>query len=247
MYVIPRRGIRKEDCFFYHKMDLPNVGTVGGHWDLRLNAAEYLGHVNFHGKRVLEIGPASGFLTAWMDQSGADVVAVEQPEDAVWDFTPLDISNEGWREVEMIKQRSNEKLKNAFWFTHETLGLKAKIVYSRVQELPEALGRFDVSVLAMVLTHMRDPVQAIEKCARLTKDKLVIVERLHVPAELQPHPVMWYVPTLENKRRDTWWHFSEGFFRAVLIGMGFRTVRFAPVSCMVQGKRYPVTSIVAEW
>ena len=52
------------DCYFYHTMELPSRGVIEGRdWDLLGRVDEYLGNVDFAGQRVLEIGPASGFLT----------------------------------------------------------------------------------------------------------------------------------------------------------------------------------------
>jgi hypothetical protein len=42
-----------DDCAFYHVIDLPGVGTTDGGWDLRGRVDDYLGHVDFAGKRVL--------------------------------------------------------------------------------------------------------------------------------------------------------------------------------------------------
>jgi hypothetical protein len=69
-------------------MDLPGVGCVGGQWDLCGRVDEYLGTVDFIGKRVLEIGPASGFLTVEMERRCAEVVAVRGDSDPGWDFVP---------------------------------------------------------------------------------------------------------------------------------------------------------------
>ena len=60
------------DCYFYHTMELPGHGVIEGRdWDLRGRVDEYLGKVDFAGQRVLEIGPASGFLTFEMENRGA--------------------------------------------------------------------------------------------------------------------------------------------------------------------------------
>lgn len=84
----PRRGIRLEDCSFYHSMDLPGVGEVQGLWNLRPGVEDYLGRIAFDGQRVLEIGPASGFLTVQMEKRGGNVVAVELADETLWNYVP---------------------------------------------------------------------------------------------------------------------------------------------------------------
>ena len=54
-------------CYFYHVIDVPGHCLMVGDWDLRGEVAKYLGNVSFAGQRVLEIGPASGFLTFEME------------------------------------------------------------------------------------------------------------------------------------------------------------------------------------
>ena len=77
------------DCYFYHTMELPGHGVIEGRdWDLRGGVDEYLGKVDFAGQRVLEIGPASGFLTFEMEKRGAEVVSVEVTDEHGWDFVP---------------------------------------------------------------------------------------------------------------------------------------------------------------
>ena len=64
-----RRVPNPDGPFWYHVQDLPGLGTVGEAgegWDFREpgNADAYLGGVTVEGKRVLEVGPGSGFWTA---------------------------------------------------------------------------------------------------------------------------------------------------------------------------------------
>lgn len=248
IFATPRWGVDPKECFFYHSIDLPELGFQEGVWDLRDVADAYLGETDFAAKRVLEIGPASGFLTAHMARKGADVVSVEQPDSAVWDFVPYRIRAEGpWDEVIARKRRNNQMLKNSFWLTHELLGLDSKVHYGAVDSLPVAIGEFDVSVIAMVLTHMRDPIAAVAQCARRTTERMVIVERLHVGKDLQTEPVLQLVPTQDNERYDTWWYFSRAFFEQLLTLMGFSRITYSEVMAPVRGKPYPVTAIVAEW
>lgn len=246
LYCAPRRGVKLDDCWFYHTIDLPGIGLVKGHWDLREVTAQYLGDVTFDGKRVLEIGPASGYLTAHMDRQGAEVVAVEQPESAVWDFVPYGFGEAEWRKLIETKRVNNEKLKNSFWLTHEKCGLKARAHYGKVEALPEEIGQFDIAVIALVLTHMRDPVAALAGCARRVREKLVVVERTHGDEPFKNRPVMQLIPNKENKRYDSWWYFSPAFFAQLFDIMGFRGLDVSECVCDVNGKPYPVTTYVAS-
>ena len=68
-----RSNIAREECDFYHTVELPNGEVVSGPWDLRGHEHEYLGGVDVRAKRVLELGPATGALTYFMERAGADV------------------------------------------------------------------------------------------------------------------------------------------------------------------------------
>ena len=89
IYATPRMVTDVTECYFYHVMDLPGYGRVGGEWDLRDVAQEYLGCVDYSGKRVLEVGTASGFLCFFLEGQGAEVVAYDLSEDQLWDVVPL--------------------------------------------------------------------------------------------------------------------------------------------------------------
>ncbi len=84
------RAVSPDECWFYHVMDLPGLGLVGGHWDLRGRIHEYIGHVEFAGKRVLDIGTASGFLTFEMERLGAEVVSFDADSAARMFFGPYE-------------------------------------------------------------------------------------------------------------------------------------------------------------
>src|ERR1043166_4945675 len=88
VYAEPKKGVRLEETDFYHRLDLPELEKSNWRWDLRGREAEYLGNFQFAGKRVLEIGTASGALCFWMEKQGADVVAVDlspDVENMTWD------------------------------------------------------------------------------------------------------------------------------------------------------------------
>ena len=142
-YAEPRPVPDLESCYFYHRMDLPGVGPVGGEWDLRATVADYLGGFSFEGKRVLDVGAASGFLSFEMERRGAEVVSFDMAPDGRWDIVPLaGIDLDVFVERKRTSWRS---LTNAYWFAHAALGSRARIRYGDIYDIPEGLGTFDVS------------------------------------------------------------------------------------------------------
>jgi O-methyltransferase len=190
---------------YYHVVDLPEGITTPGGWDLRGRVDEYLGHFDFAGKRVLEIGPASGFLTMEMERRGADVVALDIPEDGNWDFVPypdqiLDAARE---------HRASDMpyIRNTWWYTHRAFGLKARAVYADACALPEALGKFDVAVLAAVLLHTSNPHKIMAECAKHA-DAIIVTEVRYWDIEDTAKPVIRLAPTAGNRMWDDWWHLT---------------------------------------
>jgi len=216
IYAAPRQVLSLEDCHYYHVMEIPGYGVTSGYWDLRPAVDDYLGHYPLAGKRVLEIGPASGFLTVEMEKRGADVVAVEIPDDPGWDFVPFPPSV--MDPVYGPRREVMRGVKNSFWFTHAAYRSKAKLYYGDAYNLPDALGRFDVALLGSVLLHCRCPLGIVEQCARRA-DALIITD-VRSP-ELEGQPVCRLVPTAENRDWGTWWHFSTDFFLQFLGVLGF--------------------------
>src|SRR5919202_1387108 len=135
VYSDPRIVDRIDDCFFYHSMDLPQHGLVTGEWDLSRGIDRYLGHVDFRGKRVLDIGTASGFLAFWMERQGAEVIGFDLSEN----YPPMDLVPFGGDidpEQSASWRAHIHKLNNSFWFTHSLLRSKVRMVYGSVYDIP---------------------------------------------------------------------------------------------------------------
>jgi O-methyltransferase len=206
------------DCDFYHTMEVPGHGIQAGLKDLRGGVDDYLGKVAFAGQRVLEIGPASGFLTFEMEKRGAEVVSVEVTAEHPWDFVPYPA--EKLEEVLGPRQVDMQRLKNSYWFSHTAHQSKAKVYYGDVYNLPAALGQFDIAVMGSVLLHCRDPLRIVEQCGRMAR--LIIITDVFYP-DLEGTPVCRLAPTPQNFFWDTWWYFSTQFFTQFLAVMGFTT------------------------
>jgi O-methyltransferase len=232
----PRENVKLDDCFFYHMMDLPGIGTVGIEWDLRADVDAYLGNADFAGKRVLEIGPASGFLTVTMEKRGASVVCLELTEDKAWEFVPFPESF--MKSNREYRRAGIPRVKNSFWLTHKLYGSTAKVYYGDANDIPDALGRFDIALMAAVLLHCQNPARIVEQCAKRS-NTIIIVERIF--PELEGKPVCRLVPSVDNMDRtwDTWWDFSSDFFVQYLGILWFTEVRKNTHIQLFKGK-YPV-------
>ncbi len=215
-YAIPRIVERLDDCDFYHVMNLPGGIETDGQWDLRHGLHDYLGGFDFAGKRVLEIGPASGFLTFSIEKMGGEIVAIELTHDHVWDFVPY-ADHERVQQARLDHKVHMERINNAFWYCHRAFKSKAKLCYANPYQLPE-IGKFDAALIASVLIHSQNPVGIISECARRA-DTLIIVD--HFEPTLEGEPVCKLYPTPETFHWDAWWLFSTQFFRQYLSVLGF--------------------------
>lgn len=213
------------ECNFYHTTDIPGVGLVEGQWDLREGVDEYLGGHDFTGQRVLEIGPATGFLTFHMEKAAREVVAVEPPLDRqFWNAVPYETlglarRDEQWTASEAQFFEHIGRIRKGFWFCHERFGSQAKVFHGSAEALPDELGEFDVALLSAVLLHTRSPVAILASCARRVRESIIITEMFR--PELGEGPVCSLVPTADNKAWDTWWSFTPRFFTQFLEVLGF--------------------------
>ena len=216
-YARPRFVSDVSECFFYHVMDLPGVGVVGGQWDLRATVEDYLGHFDFRGKRVLDVGAASGYLTFEIEKRAArEVVSFDLSPEATWDIVPQG-TPEMVAQAEGAKRRELERLTNSYWLAHRLLGSNARVYYGNIYHLPAALGPFDVVVLGAVLLHLRDPFGALHSISRLGVDAIIVTD-LHFQSNL---PVMKFLPCSDRKSADTWWQISDPCMTEMLGALGF--------------------------
>ena len=174
LFATPQHVAEAADCDFYHVIDLPGFGLVGGEWDLRGREDSYLGGVSFAGKRVLEMGTASGHLGRYMEGKGAEVVGFDASPEGGYDHVPfagLDIDS--FRDE--IKGHIR-RLNNGWWLAHRLLGSKARKVYGNIYAVPEGIGPVDVATFGSILLHLRDPFHALHNALRLTRETAIVTE-----------------------------------------------------------------------
>lgn len=249
MYAEPVLSDDPAACQFYHRMDIPGHGEVGDQWDLRAVVDDYLGRVDFAGKRVLDVGAASGYLTFEMERRGAEVVSFDIGDGAKWNVVPYYDQRERPDEIRAYYTEQNLRLRNAYWFAHRRMKSNARVFYGDIYDLPDELGTFDVVFFGMILGHLRDPFQALHSATRLCTGTTIICNQTS-KYDRGDEPYASFIPNLENRAREAWWALSIGCLTNMLGILGFevaRTVSCKP-QCLVPGRvqKEHCSAIVAE-
>jgi hypothetical protein len=208
------------DCIFYHTMDIPGHGLVKGEWDLRPDPAAYLGNVDFKGKRVLEMGTASGFLCFYMERQGAEVIAFDLSEEQSWDLIPY--SRSAYAEARERNKKGIRRHNNGWWFNHRAFESRAKVVYGTVYDVPSDIGHVDICTFCSILLHVRDPFLALQSALRLTRDTVIITELRPVDSGKLRGPFLMFKPQFEiGFPSGTWWDLSPAAIQEFLGVLGF--------------------------
>lgn len=223
-----------DDCYFYHTLDLPRYGTVHGDWDLRENVDRYLGGQSVAGKRVLDVGTASGFLAFHMERRGADVVGYDLPEDGMYDIVPY--SRDDY-DARVASARAHIKRSaNGFWLAHGALDSKVRLASGSVYDMPDEIGEVDAVTIGCILLHLRDPFRALQQTLKRVRETAVVVEHASSPAHLPLSllgkaraPSLGFVPDYRSCSHEvTWWRLPAPTVQQFLGVLGFEqtTVRY---------------------
>lgn len=221
----PWTGIKLEDCIFYHSFDLPDGRSIAGDWDMRGKFNQYVGHVPLSGKKVIDFGTASGFLSFEAEKQGADVVSFDADSTARYTRLPH-ATSEYARDPDAAIRRENKWLdgvKCSYWYIHQALKSKNKVVYGDIYSPPSELGLFDVAFIGQFLVHNRSGIDVLQAVAKSTIDYLIITEGIWQIEE----PGAKFIGRAD--RSDDFysnWLYSPAFYHEIMGMMGFECEKF---------------------
>jgi hypothetical protein len=252
MYAEPRTVTDIGACYFYHTMEVPGHGVVQGEWDLRDGVRAYLGDVNLRGRRVLEIGTASGYVCFAMEQLGADVVAYDLSPAQTPDIVPF--ARADVTQAIRDHQAHVHKLNNAYWLCHRLLGSRARVVYGTVYAVPESIGPVDVVTFGCVLLHLHDPFQALANVARLTRQTVIVTEPVVIRSRLKrwllrrlAGPALLFFPQYRSATPlTTWWILTPEVIQNWLGVLGFEATRVSYHWQKFHGKPVRLFTVVGQ-
>ena len=214
-----REGADLTDFVWYHTFELPDGTVLPGVWDLRGHESSYLGGVDLAGKRVLELGPATGALTFYMERMGAEVVAFEAGFDVPIDTLP--VKGHDFYEARLrVMQDTIDRNHDGWWYLHRTLGSSAKFVQGNIYDMPADLGTFDVTLVGAILLHLREPWGALSQAAQRTTETMIVTEPLQDDLDPPESNIMRFSPSAEHHLTN-WWSIYPGAVVSMLARLGF--------------------------
>jgi hypothetical protein len=246
IYVTPRIVTDISQCYFYHTIDLPEIGTIEGNWDLRDRMSEYFGDFDFRGKRVLDVGTANGILSFSMEKAGAEVISFDLDKQGSWDFVPF----ANWTERDHIARHNEtmiDQLNNAYWFCHRLNKSKAKVVYGNVYNIPEEIGLVDVAMYGCILLHLRDPFLALQSGLKITRESVIVTECLRRQIEPNFEPYMKFLPDAKTQEpKGTWWDLRPELIVRMIGVLGFEETTITYHIQKYEGREMPMYTVVGR-
>lgn len=246
-YAPPRTALSLEDCYFYHTMDVPGLGTVEGEWDLRGKVGQYLADFNFAGKRALDVGAANGILSFHMEAMGAEVVSFDLSNEHDWDIVPFAGVD---HEAQRASRRAHlAKINNGYWLCHAAHGSKARMVHGVAYDIPAAIGPVDVAVFGSILLQLRDPFLALESAAKLAGDAIIVADLSpsgRIGSLFRRTPRFMPRGLRNNGINDGWYRLPPLLVREFLAILGFRNQQVTWGRYRYRDRSVPIYTIVAR-
>jgi tRNA (mo5U34)-methyltransferase len=235
-----------ERFFWYHTIDLGDGLITPGCYDYRETIQDFNFPSDLRGKKVLDVGSATGFFAFEFERRGADVTSVELPSLRQLDVFPGQTVEQSIRKIqrmmyprkpgglEQYKQEFTPEqlytylLEGPFRFCAERLGSKVRRAYSTIYDLSlsklDMPDGFDLVFVGDVLVHTLDPFRALAALVPLCKDTLVLAQ---VMPELPGNKAaMVYIGGADPEEDElSWWYPTQECFVQLLQKFGFRRVR----------------------
>jgi O-methyltransferase len=207
-----------EDCEFYHTIELPGHGLVVGPWDLRGREDAYTGHVDFSGRSVLEVGPASGGLTAYMEGRGGKITCFETAAEYGIDMLP--ISTVDIAAAKHDWDVSTKRVNNAWHYTKRLLNLAAEIQYGNVNFDHDVVDQFDISILGAILLMCKSPLSVVRRACLSTRSTVIVTDLYPSDLDIEGDSLMRFNPS-RGTSVIAWWALSPGSVISMLQLHGF--------------------------
>jgi tRNA (mo5U34)-methyltransferase len=197
---------------WYHTQELAPGVVTPGLFDHRPYVDRYGIPADLTGKRVLEVGTFEGFWAFELERRGAEVTAIDVDRMQQLDWPPR------------LRPGEDGQRGEGFAIAKEAYGSNVERVGLSVYEAtPERLGGpFDLVFIGSVLIHLRDPMLALERLARLCRGELILCEEYSRLLGLLPLQLALF---RAEAAWMVWWLPSARTWLSMVASAGFEEVR----------------------
>lgn len=202
---------RVENLIWYHTIDLGQGVVTPGIYDHRPYLKNYGLPRKLKNQTALDVGAASGFFSFELESRGAAVVATDLPEWMDHDFAPGYVPD-------LSPDQAKSYLRDPFLLAKEVLGSQVVRKEINVYDIsPERVGMFDLVFCASVLLHLTDPVKALWRMRRVTKETAIIATAVQPDTSTEPRA--WFVG---HEKAFTWWIPNRVCLEMMVKSAGFK-------------------------
>jgi tRNA (mo5U34)-methyltransferase len=186
-------------------------------FDHRSAVERYLLPASLAGLRCLDVGTMDGFWAFEMERRGADeVLAADVGDVDSLDWPPR------WRA--RIDPALDETKAARFALAQRALGSRVKRVQRSVYELDRDLGEFDLVFCGDLLTHLKDPITALERLRLVCRGSTIVCN----PVKRFRFASRRALVEFDGIDEFRWWLLSEASLERMLLATGFDRVQRGP-------------------
>jgi tRNA (mo5U34)-methyltransferase len=198
---------RVQQLSWYHTFELPGGIVTEGMFDHRSMVGRLPIPRSLAGLRCLDVASSDGFFAFEMARRGAsEVVSLDLPDHGAQDYWTPGSDGPG-------RSTARGRANTCFELVAEATGLAVKRVDGSVYDIDVVtVGRFDFVFMGNILLHLRDPLAALDRVARVTSGILLSLEPVSMPLSiLRPmtpcgqfsidDPNRFWIPNLAGHQR----------------------------------------------
>jgi len=209
---------RVSELVWYHTLDLGNGVVTEGMFDHRPAVDSYLIPPDLTGMRCLDVGTMDGFWAFEMERRGAaEVVAADLRSPDQLDWPPV------WGKD--VERTLDEQKETRFELAHDALGSEVQRVHRSAYDLDTDLGEFDLIFCGDLLTHLKDPVSAVQAIHGVCRGSAIICNPIYRFGFFNRRKAL---ASFDGLDQFEWWKFSEPALERILRSVGFAKVEVGP-------------------